>query len=180
MCWRGFGVMFMRDMLGTIFWAAVLAVLLRLFVLGSYIVPTESMVPTINKQERVIGEKVTLHWRGPEAGDVVTFDDPEEPGTVLIKRVIATGGQVVDLVDGRVVVDGVALSEPYTYGQPSEVDEDFAAVTFPYTVPDDCIWVMGDNRTNSWDSRYFGPVRVDTVEARALFVWWPLGSAHLL
>lgn len=176
----GYEVMDMRDVIGTVVGAVVLAVLLRLYVLGSYIVPTESMFPTIKEQDRVIGEKVSLHWRTPQPGDVVTFDDPDDPDTTLIKRVIATAGQVVDIVDEKVVVDGVVLDEPYTHDQPNLVDVDLAAVTFPYTVPDGCIWVMGDNRTHSFDSRYFGPVSLDSVDARALFVWWPLGEAHLL
>lgn len=170
----------MRDVIGTVVGAVVLAVLLRLYVLGSYIVPTESMFPTIKEQDRVIGEKVSLHWRTPQPGDVVTFDDPDDPGTTLIKRVIATAGQVVDIVDEKVVVDGVVLDEPYTHDQPNLVDENLAVVSFPYTVPDGCIWVMGDNRTHSFDSRYFGPVSLDAVDARALFVWWPVEEAHLL
>lgn len=103
----------------------------------------------------------------------MTFQDPEIPGRVLIKRVIAVGGQTVDLVDGKVVVDGVALDEPYTQGKASEPlnpapDVD---VSYPFTVPEGRLWVMGDNRTNSQDSRYFGAIKESSVTGHAVLVY---------
>ena len=93
------------------------------------------------------------------------------------KRVIAVGGQTVDLVDGSVVVDGVTLDEPYVGDEPTQSLSDLsgsAGITYPYVVPDGCVWVMGDNRTNSKDSRYFGPVSVDAVTSIAVLIYWPL------
>ena len=103
-------------------------------------------------------------------------------GRVLIKRCIAVGGQTVDLVDGRVVVDGVALDEPYTRGLPSEPLKTALGVevSYPYTVPEGHLWVMGDNRTNSNDSRYFGAVDEDTLTGRAALVYWPFNNFGLL
>ena len=100
----------------------------------------------------------------------------------LIKRCIATGGQTVDLVDGRVVVDGVALDEPYTRGLPSEPLKTALGVevSYPYTVPAGHLWVMGDNRTNSNDSRYFGAIDEDTLTGRAALVYWPFSNFGLL
>ena len=132
--------------------------------------------------DMVFSEKISYYLRDPEPGDIVTFQDPEIPGRVLIKRCIAVGGQTVDLVDGRVVVDGVALDEPYTRGLPSEPLKTALGVevSYPYTVPAGHLWVMGDNRTNSNDSRYFGAVARSSVTARGVAVIWPLEDAALI
>ena len=85
------------------------------------------------------------------------------------------GGQTVDLVDGKVVVDGVALDEPYTQGKVSEPlnPAPDADVSYPFTVPEGRLWVMGDNRTNSQDSRYFGAIEESSVTGHAVLVYWP-------
>ena len=164
----------------------VLALLLRTFVVEVFVVPTGSMLETIQLNDRFVGEKVSVRLKGVSAGSVYTFRNPEERlGAVLVKRCIATGGQTVDLVDGRVWVDGVALDEPYTLGKPSEPFDycpDYldAPISFPYTVPEGYVWMMGDNRTESCDSRYFGPIPVEDVTSRAVCVIWPLSDAGLL
>ncbi len=142
---------------------------LRTFVFQPYEIPSGSMENTIMTGDMVFSEKISYYLRDPEPGDIVTFQDPEIPGRVLIKRCIAVGGQTVDLVDGRVVVDGVALDEPYTRGLPSEPLKTALGVevSYPYTVPAGHLWVMGDNRTNSNDSRYFGAIDEDTLTGRA-------------
>lgn len=161
----------------------VIAVLLRTFLFVPYEIPSKSMQDTIMPGDMVFSEKVTYYMRQPERGDIVTFTDPEVPTRTLIKRVIATGGQTVDLVNGEVVVDGAALDEPYTKGKPSyplsrtAVNAD---ISYPYKVPEGSVWVMGDNRTESQDSRYFGAVPVDTISGRASLVYWPLSSFGLL
>lgn len=156
--------------------AAVLAVvLLRTFVVDFYLVPTGSMLETIQEGDLLVGEKVTPRSKDPEAGDIVTFESPLD-GSTLIKRVIATGGQTIDLVDGRVVVDGEVLEEPYVGGKPTLSLSDLAGsagIAYPYEVPEGCVWLMGDNRTNSKDSRFFGPVSLDDVTSKALFIYWP-------
>ena len=90
------------------------------------------------------------------------------------------GGQTVDIndEDGLVYVDGEPLSEPYVDGKPSY--RLAGGVVYPYTVPEGHVWVMGDNRTNSQDSRFFGSVPVSTVEARGLVVLWPFDEMRLL
>lgn len=155
---------------------------LRSFVVQAYQIPSGSMEETIQVGDMVFSEKVSYYSGTPQQGDIVTFEDPEIPGRILIKRVIATGGQTVDLVDGQVYVDGQPLDEPYVNGQPSfplttSIDAD---LSYPYTVPEGMIWVMGDNRTNSQDSRYFGPVDTDAVTGRAMFIYWPLNDFGFL
>ena len=156
--------------------------LFRVFILINATIPTESMENTIMTGDMVFSEKISYYLRDPEPGDIVTFQDPEIPGRVLIKRCIAVGGQTVDRVDGRVVVDGVALDEPYTRGLPSEPLKTALGVevSYPYTVPAGHLWVMGDNRTNSNDSRYFGAIDEDTLTGRAALVYWPFSNFGLL
>jgi signal peptidase I len=155
--------------------AVIITVLLRTFVISQYEIPSGSMEPTIEIGDRLFAEKVSYYFAEPSRGDIVTFDDPIEEGRVLIKRCIAVGGQVVDLKDGKVVVDGLALDEPYVYGKPSVPLDQMTGVRFqyPYTVPEGSIWVMGDNRTNSLDSRYFGPISEKDITGKALFRFLP-------
>ncbi|MDO4428123.1 MAG: signal peptidase I [Atopobiaceae bacterium] len=172
-----------RWFLGTLALCVALSVLLRVFVVGAYYVPTGSMLETIQEGDLILGEKVSLAFRDPEPGDVVTFDSPATVGDTLVKRVIAVGGQTIDLVDGEVLVDGVDLDEPYVNGARTESLSDIAGsvgISYPYTVPEGMVWVMGDNRTNSKDSRFFGPVSVDDVTSRAILIYWPLSDVGLL
>lgn len=158
-----------------------IAFLLRTFVCEPFVIPSASMTDTLEIGDRVFGEKITYLNSDPKAGDIVTFVDPDNSSQILIKRVIATAGQTVELENGRVYVDGTLLDEPYTDGKKSNplrghsssLDSD---IEYPYTVPEGYIWVMGDNRTNSQDSRYFGAVPVSSVTSRAMFIYWPLDN----
>lgn len=152
--------------------AFLLASGIRAYVIQPYVIPTGSMEPTIEISDRVLANKFIYRFREPERGDVVVLDDPTGTVQTLIKRVIATGGETVDLVDGRVVVDGDPLDEPYTYGKESQPMS--PEITFPYTVPDSSVWLMGDNRTNSADSRVFGAVPLSEVRGQAICTFWPL------
>ena len=183
---RGKG--FLRSILSFVGMLALVLVLsfgLRTFVFQAYEIPSGSMERTIMTNDMVFAEKVTYYFEEPAQGDIVTFENPENPAQTLIKRVIATGGQVVDLQYGVVVVDGTPLDEPYTLGKPAypydrHANNLTANVTFPYTVPEGYVWVMGDNRTNSNDSRYFGAVPVSSVTSKALFIYWPFSDACML
>ena len=162
--------------------AVLLAFFIRTFVAEVYEVPTGSMLNTIQLGDRLVGEKLTYRFGGtPQAGDVITFTSPLNSDTLLVKRVIATAGQTVDLRDGAVYIDGQLMDEPYTEGKPtySLADRNGAVIqNYPYTVPAGPIFVMGDNRTNSLDSRYFGPVAVSTVTSKAMFIFWPFDHAR--
>ncbi len=181
---------------------------LRTYVIEPFQVPSSSMEPTIQGHEAspgvsevkdmVFAEKLSYRFGTPQRGDIVTFYDPETPSRVLIKRVIATGGQTVNLVKDYtdasgnehyvVYVDGVKLDEPYVArGEDGKIasssplmSANGADISYPYTVPDDCIWVMGDNRENSADSRYFGAVKTSSVFGRAIAIYWPLQDIGLL
>jgi len=164
---------FMRWLLELVVMVAIafaLATLIRTYIVQPYWIPSGSMVPTIEISERVLANKFIYRFSDPEPGDIVVFDDPTGTVPTLIKRVIATEGQTVDIVDDKVYVNGKPLDEPYTYGKPSEP----GPVPLPVTIPKDHVWVMGDNRTNSADSRFFGPVPLSSVHGRAVLRIWPL------
>lgn len=160
------------ELLITLAVAVVLAIALRTWVVEPFVVPTGSMLPTIQLKDMVLANKFIYRFETPKRGDIVVFDDPSGEVPTLIKRVIAVGGQKVDLKNGKVVVDGTPLVEPYTHGQPSEPLPG-SEITFPVTVPPNYIWVMGDNRTTSKDSRFFGPIPLTMVRGRAFFTYWP-------
>jgi len=152
--------------------AFALAQGIKVFLVQPFVIPTGSMIPTIEIGNRVLAEKLTFRFsRPPRYDDIVVFADPKGQHPALIKRTIAVGGQTVDLRDGFVYVDGVKLSEPYTHGQRSDPLD--SSITYPYRVPDGNIWVMGDNRTNSGDSRYFGPIALSAVQGHAVWTYWP-------
>lgn len=165
---------------------------LRAYVLGTYEVPSTSMVETIQVGDRVFADKV-LYRMEIKPGDVVTFIKPncvrETNGRYVketyVKRVIAVGGQTIDLVGGYVYVDGVALDEPYVLGKPTyplQTPEGYINENpqYPYTVPEGEVWVMGDNRIKSNDSRAFGSIPVDSITGRAFFTYWPLSRVGVL
>lgn len=152
--------------------AFVLAQLIRTYLVQPFVIPTGSMIPTIEEGDRVLADKLTFRFsREPRKGDIVVFDDPTGEHPQLIKRVIAVGGQTVDLRNGVVFVDGKPLDEPYVHGQPSVPQ----VLTFPVTIPKGYVWLMGDNRQNSGDSRSFGPQPIKNVRGRAFWTYWPLG-----
>jgi len=138
-------------------WIGV-ALLFRAFVAQAYFIPSESMQPTLEVGDRIFVNRLVYRFWKPERGEVVVFDHPREHGTALIKRVVAVGGDRVEGHDGRVWVNGVPGGESF----------DFAAVE----VPADDLFVMGDNRGNSSDSRYWGFVPLGLLEGRAMLVWW--------
>lgn len=128
--------------------------LLRAFVIEPFVVPTGSMESTIEVGDCILAQKITLETGSDlKPGDIVVFKNPRPRNGVdiLVKRVIATSGQTVDLKDGKVYVDGRRLDESYAMGESKPLDAhlSLAPDSYPYTIPDGCIWVMGDNRENS-------------------------------
>lgn len=165
--------------------AFILAYLIRIFIITPYEIPSGSMLDTIQIEDKVMSERISYYFSDPKPGDIVTFQDPQQPDRTLIKRVIATEGQTVDIKDGNVYIDGKKIDEPYlkegTYTEPLyEHPEDADPIAYPYTVPEGSVWVMGDNRTESADSRYFGAIDTDTVSGHAIIRYWPLDRFGLI
>ena len=168
--------------------ALVLAFVVRAFLLGTYYIPTPSMEPTLTSGDRILVNKLSYRLHDVNRGDLVVFDPPAsaEPGADhLIKRVIGLPGETVTAVEGRVLIDGGLLIEPYL-AWPEGTDA-FGAVPWcddggagSCRVPEGHVFVMGDNRPNSRDSRLFGPVPVDSIVGRAFVRYWPLGGLDRL
>lgn len=146
----------------------LIAVLMQSFVVERFIVPTGSMLPTIQLNDQILCEKVGCRFGDVNVGDVICFNSDYSGGFVLVKRVIATGGQTVDLRDGRVYVDGE--ESKYGHGESNQLGSD---VTYPITLGADELWVMGDNREESSDSRVFGPINRSSVIGRVFMRVWP-------
>jgi signal peptidase I len=150
--------------------AFALAQGIKAFIVQPFVIPTGSMRPTIIEEDRVLAEKLTYRFvREPRAGDIVVFDDPMGQHPQLIKRVIAVGGQTIDLLDDTVYVDGEPLDEPYIRGKITAP----GTISLPHQIPQGQVWLMGDNRPNSGDSRFFGPRPVESVRGRAFWTYWP-------
>lgn len=155
---------------------------IRTYVVEPFEVPSASMEITIMTGDRLFAEKVSYHFTDVQPGDIVVFSDPQVPSRVLVKRVIATEGQTVSMSGGTLYIDGVAQSEPYVTGEtyPLSQTAGNVSISYPYVVPEGEVWVMGDNRENSSDSRYFGSIDEDTIFGKAILTYWPLDRIGLL
>lgn len=153
-----------NDLIETIFMVIVIYTLVNL-IAPRYIVEGSSMKPNFETGEWIIVNRLPYLFGGPARGDVVILDFPE-PQEDLIKRVVALPGETVAVHDGLVYVNDVAIPEQYIDEPPYYAKE---AVTLG---PDE-FYVLGDNRNNSRDSHYFGPVTRDKIIGRALFIYWP-------
>ncbi len=163
--------------------AGMLAVTLRTFVVEPFWIPSESMEQTLHgcagcDDDRLLVDKLSYKLHGVHRGDVVVFSRP--PGVnateqVLIKRVIGLAGESVSGHDGKVWIGDRSLDESYV-NRECEGTRDFAAIT----VPAGDIFVMGDNRCDSTDSRVFGPIKKSSIIGRAFLIIWPLGRIHWL
>ena len=157
----------------------VVIVLLQTFVGRTYAVEQTSMEPTLEPEQRLIVDRLTPRFDPYKPGDIIVFDAPALPDAQapLIKRVIAIEGSVVEIVDGRVYVDGAALDEPYTFGdEPTQPTTERTR----WVVPPGHLFVLGDHRAVSVDSRTFGPIELSSVIGRAWLRFLPLEDAALL
>lgn len=184
---------FLGEMPGLIIMSLLLAILIKTFLVQAFYIPSGSMEPQLEVGDRVLVSRTSYRLHDVHRGDIVVFpsptpslggdDDPllkrvakdmleavalREPGEhELIKRIVGLPGETVSAVDGHVVIDGRRLVEPYL--PEGLVTDDFG----PVTVPAGQVFVMGDNRTNSSDSRVIGTIEVDTIVGRAIARIWP-------
>ena len=165
--------------------ALVLSFFLRTFLVQAYYIPSSSMYSTLRTDDRVLVNKLSYRFGEVSRGDVVVFAKPSNaPGEVqdFIKRVIALPGDLLALRDGNVYVNGVIQEEPYVAQAPTFPDgllmdcANIPQTTDTCLVPEGMVFVMGDNRQASTDSRVFGPINIDTIVGRAFFKIWPLGD----
>jgi len=169
--------------------ALVVALVVKTFLFQAFFIPSASMEPTLEEGDRVLVNKLSYDLHDIRRGDVVVFELPEDkvgPDGIkdLIKRVIGLPGDVIETRDGVVYVNDRRLEEPYLpegtlTGDPSNGNN---PAIERQTVPEGTIFVMGDNRANSHDSRYAdrGPIPIDSVVGRAFVLVWPLGEVGSL
>lgn len=142
------------------------------FVLTSRYMPSNAMAPTVPVAGRFLLDKVGFRVTGVELGDIVEFPMPDAPGLHAVKRVVGLPGDTIECRDGRVYRDGTALDEPYLAGDPAlSRTTDCGG---PVTVPAGGLYVLGDHRTVSRDSRQWGSIPQHSVDGRLVTVIWPL------
>jgi signal peptidase I len=169
------------------------------YVLEAFWIPSESMVPTLEVHDRVLTNKFIYDFTEPDRGDIVVFQSVEGGGEVretgligqvrsvfgaqesvrpeLIKRVVGVPGDVIKVRRGRLFVNGELQTEPYV----NKVrNPELQASYGPKRIPPGHVFVMGDNRTNSRDSRFFGPVPYKNIEGKAFLLFWPISRLELL
>jgi signal peptidase I len=181
---------FWRELPILVVVAFVVALLVRVFVLQTFYIPSESMEHTLNINDRVLVNKVVYDFRAPHRGEIVVFKSPDawrsDPAEIdFIKRVIATGGDHVICCDDqhRLVVNGHALNEPYLFHDADGSADMPSDEPFDVTVPKSRLWVMGDHRSHSGDSREqflrtrdprAATIPENAVVGRAFVVFWPV------
>ncbi|MGH2454814.1 MAG: signal peptidase I [Candidatus Limnocylindria bacterium] len=181
---RGFGCLL--EIVETLVLTLVIYLLIHNFIAQPFEVDQNSMVPTITPHEYVLIDKLTPRFGDYERGDVVVFDPPaghDQGGIPFIKRVIGLPGETVTLENGRVFItpaggSPVLIDEPYiargTDGQAVPTQPKDAEGTSEWIVPGDSYFVMGDNRVQSQDSRFFGPVERELIVGRAWLRYFPI------
>ena len=167
--------------------AILLALVVKVFLLQAFYIPSLSMSPTLRVGDRVLVNKLRYRLHDVNRGDVIVFERPasETSSTIpdLIKRVVGLPGESISFIDGAVYVDGKRLDESYlsdgTVTSSANAPNKCTAEA-PCVVPSGQVWVMGDNRSDSKDSRYFGSIDESTIVGRAFVTVWPLGRFGLL
>lgn len=165
-----------KEFLQSLVIAAVLAFFIITFVAQSFVVDGRSMNPTLHNGERLFVNKFIYRFHSPERGDIIVFSPRGAPEKKYIKRVIGLPGETVYFRDGRTYINGEPLSEEY-------INESMRPNPRTYQVPEDSVFVMGDNRNHSADSRMpgiVGYVDYDSISGKAFWVYWPLTKMRVI
>lgn len=149
--------------------AALVSVLFRIFLFEPFVVPTPSMEPTLMVNDKVIVNKFSYKYFGIERGDLIVFHSPVDDNKDLVKRAIAFEGETVTLKeDGSIYINDEKLEKDYYNPGDKPVYSEQS-----FKIGRDEIFVMGDNRNNSYDSRYFGPIMQTEIFGKVFFIYWP-------
>lgn len=139
----------------------ILAVLVRTFIVEPIAIEGASMNPTLHDSELVLSSPIPYYFHDPKQGDIVIFTAPDKDA-IYIKRVIGEEDQTVDIKNSKYYIDNKVLSEPYI------TEETLPLNGYHWSVPDDHVFVSGDNRTNSTDSRVFGPIANERIRGKVI------------
>ncbi len=173
------------ELLAVVVVAVIVAVVLRTFVVATYSIPSGSMEPTLQIGDRIVVDKLSYHLHGVGRSDIIVFSTPPKencagpPVADLVKRVIGLPDETISLSGGHVSIDGHVLAEPWLpTAEQGETNPGPAGTPYslyrPYRIPAGDVYVMGDNRTESCDSRYWGPVPESTIVGKVDLRIWPL------
>ena len=182
-----------REWTESIIIAVVLALLIRTFVVQAFKIPSGSMIPTFKVGDRIFVNKfiygagvpfTDLHLpklREPRRGDIVVFVSPEDRKKDFVKRLIAVGGETVEIKDGRIYIDGKVIQEPLSIKAVYYYNAgDFGGEGVKIQVPKDFYFVLGDNSASSRDSRYWGFVSRKSLLGNAICIYWPLHRMRII
>lgn len=160
--------------------AGILAYLIHTFLFAVVVVSGSSMESTLLDQERLIMNKIVYRIEEPKYGDIVVFHATETDD--YIKRVIGVPGDVIEYKEDTLYINGEIMNEPYLEEKKKELAADLLlTIDFgPVEVPDGMVFVMGDNRRNSTDSRDIGPISIDKIIGRVNYVIWPIQEIRSL
>ena len=155
--------------------AAVLAILIRTYLLGPYKIPTGSMIPTFMVGDRIFVDKISYRFHPPRRGDIIVFKYPIDPNKDFVKRLAALPGEEVEIRQGKLLVNSrpvedAVFTSHYYYNRE---DWNYGKSGKAFTVPDNKYFALGDNSAQSSDSRNWGFIPKKNLVGRAFFIWWP-------
>lgn len=171
---------FFLDIVEVIVFAVGIFFFVYLLIMRPHKISGQSMMPNFQNGEYLLTEKITYYQRNPERGDVVVFTAPTSDTDEFIKRVIAVPGETVSLKEGKVYVNGKLLDEDYIADSVYTSGGNFLVEGAVFTVPEGEYFVIGDNRPNSSDSRYFGPILKKAITGRAWVAYWPVNLSGVV
>lgn len=173
---------FFLDILEVVVFAIGIFFFVYLLIMQPHKIKGASMTPNYPDGEFLLTEKVTYYTRDPERGDIVVLSPPPEVSETdeFIKRVVAVSGERVAIRGGRVYINGKLLEEPYIANSMVTTAGTFLSDGEEYTVPEGQYMVFGDNRPNSSDSRYWGPITKKMMKGRAWIIYWPINKAGVV
>jgi signal peptidase I len=148
--------------------AFIIALLVQAFLMKPFTIHQVSMRPTLEEGDRILLNRLSYRFRAEARGDIVVFHSPINVDEDLVKRIVAIENDVVAVTGGKLYVNGVAQDEPYL------LEQDFSGEMPETRVPAGHVFVMGDNRNNSGDSRLFGPISTESIIGHAFVVYWPI------
>lgn len=148
---------------------------IRSHLIQAYRIPSGAMKPTLQVGDHIFADKYIYKRTEPKRGDIVIFPFPEDPSKDFIKRVVAVGGETIEIIDKQVSINGEVIVEPFVIHSDPHVIPGRARLRDnfgPVEVPDDSLFVMGDNRDHSYDSRFWGFVTKTSVQGKADSIYW--------
>ncbi|MDS1029927.1 signal peptidase I [Bacillota bacterium LX-D] len=162
------------EFLESVVIAVILAFVIRMFLFQPFYIPSGSMEPTLQVNDRIIVNKLTYRFSEPKRGDIIVFKFPLDPSRDYIKRLIGLPGETLEIKNSVIYINNKPIKESYL--PPNLHFADFP----PVKIPKNAYFMMGDNRNNSQDSRYWGTLQKNLIIGKAQLIYWPLNRLKLV